>query len=118
MQMTFMTNRHLGLSKFIKELGLVAEYFKWDEPSYHENIRQCWYIRGYHSNGMRFCPITAVAYALNGVNYRQDKWTLAAEAINMPLDLAELIVKAADGGVAFDSENADLHERLLKTVGL
>lgn len=116
MQMAFMTKRHLGLSKFLKELAFVAEYFKWDDPG-QKAFRDTCYIRGYQ-NGMRFCPITAVACALKGVNYSPNRWPLAAKIMDVPHDLAEMVVKAADGGVAFDGEMGDLHERLLKAVGL
>lgn len=116
MKMTFITKKHLGLSKFLKELSLVAEYFKWEEPG-QPAIRECCYIRGYQ-NGMRFCPLTAVAHAVKGVNFSMDRWLDAAEAMNIPEDLALLILKAADGGAISDSESVDLHERLLKTIGL
>lgn len=67
---------------------------------------------------MRFCPLTAVCYAIKGMNYSADKWWLAARLLNIPHDLAEMVQQAADGGVAFNAESADLHERLLKIIGL
>ena len=113
--MIFTNNRYLGLSSFLKDLGLVAEYFDWDIPS-QKIVRDIWYIRGYHRNGSIFCPLTAVAFVLKGCQYSTFSWPKAAKALKIPHDLAHTVVKAADGGVAFHAELGDLHEIMLKIL--
>lgn len=90
MQMMFMTKKHLTLQAFLSELNLIAEYFQWEKPGQRQSRETC-YVRGYKS-GMLFCPITAVAYVLKGVNFSQNKWGQAAKTINLPQDIGMQVI--------------------------
>lgn len=113
MKMTFTTSKDKTITKFLKELKLVAEYFKWTQPK----TRECHVIRGY-AQGRVFCPLAAVSYALYGVKIGCDEIAKACATIGLPLEAGFIIAQAADGGVAFDTEMGNLHERLLYSIGL
>ena len=71
------------------------------------------FVRG----GVKFCPITAVAYHETGMYYRPSKYRDAAKRIHLAKRFAYKIVNAADYQLWLTS-NPQLRKRIARAMGL
>lgn len=105
-------NRSMSLEKFLKDLSLFSEYFRWNK-----NFDMFIPIRGYHkTTGRYFCPITAMALMLSGNCYGSQHWKAIGKALGLSRIDSEDIAKAADGEY-FDGYD-EIRAKLTKAIGV
>jgi hypothetical protein len=107
--MTITKRKQIGFDRFCEELDLISNYFTW-------NINQSKFSIRCAKKKEKFCPITAVSYALYGKKYKVNQWDKAAEAIGLPFWIANNIAQAADSGLLFNAKLEDYYQKMVETL--
>ncbi len=106
------TNKQkMTLEVFLRELRMVAEYFKWQN--------RCGRLRGFSINESQiYCPLTAVSQALYGRQFSPGNWAEAAAVLGISPQLSTIISGAADEDFSPDEYVENVRGDLLEAIGL